>query len=111
MATLGGSVSPAPLATLSRGTLRQVGVVHLRKHGLMMLCGSVTVHCPPGFRTFYPRDSSGHQLPVLLPYRMVCIARFPLRSLPPAPRFTPMPARTMPLHTLPPRTMPPQAAG
>jgi hypothetical protein len=111
LATLGGNVSPAPPATPRQGTLRRVGVIHLSHPGLVMLCVPVNAHCPRGFRIVYPKEFSGHRPPVLLPYRVVCITRFPLRSLPPEPRLTPMPARTMPLRTLPPHTMPPQAAG
>ena len=38
--------------------------------------------------------------------RAACIPRFPLRTLPPEPRLTPVPVVTRPLHT-----MLPQAAG
>ena len=79
--------------------------------GLVMLCEPVILHCPHGFRAISPRDLSGRRPPGLLRYRMVCIARFPLRTLPPEPRLTPMPDHTMPLNTLPPHTMPTQAAG
>jgi hypothetical protein len=111
MAALAGSTSPAPLATLGRATPRRLGVVQLSQYGLVMLCEPVILHCPHGFRAIYPRDLSGGRPRALLRYRMVCITRFPLRSLPPAPRLTPMPEHTMPLNTLPPRSMPPQAAG
>jgi len=79
--------------------------------GLVMLCEPVILHCPHGFRAISPGDLSGRRPPGLLRYRMVCIARFPLRTLPPEPRLTPMPDHTMPLNTLPPHTMPTQAAG
>jgi hypothetical protein len=103
MATLGGNVSPAPLATPSRATLRQVGVAIRSQPGLLVRCRPVIVHCPPGYRAMYPRVRSGGP-PVLPPYRVACIAPVPLRS--PEPQFTPVPAVTRPLHT-----MPPQAAG
>jgi hypothetical protein len=106
MATLGGNVSPAPLATASQATLRQVGVVHLSQPGLVILCGPAVVHCPPGFRAIYPRAPSGGRPPELLPRLVACVARFPLRSLPPQPQLTPVPVVTRPLHT-----MPPQGAG
>jgi hypothetical protein len=101
-AAVGGSASPIPLASGSRATLRQVGVVHPGQPGLVMLCGPAVVHCPPGFRAIYPRARSGGRPPELMPYRLVCVARFPLRSLPPEPQPTPVPAVTRPLHTMPP---------
>jgi len=111
LAAPGGSASPMPLATPGRATLRQPGVVELSPYGLVMLCEPVILHCPRGFRAIYPSDLSGRRPPGLLRYRMVCITRFPRRTLSPEPRLTPMPDYTMPLNTLPPRTMPPQAAG
>jgi hypothetical protein len=101
-AALGGSASPIPVPTTARATLRQVGVVNLSQPGLVVLCGPVPVHCPPGFRAVYRRDLSGRRPRVLLPYMAACIARFRVGTLPPEPRLTPVPVRTLPLRTMPP---------
>jgi hypothetical protein len=106
MTTLGGNVSPAPPATSGEATLRQVGVIHLSQPGLLVRCRPVIVHCPPGYRVLYPRLRSGGRPPELVPYRLDCVARFPLRTLPPEPLRTAAPYRTPPL-----RTQPPQPAG
>jgi hypothetical protein len=101
MTTLGGSVSPAPVATASRGTV-QAGVVHLSQPGVVVLCGPVTGHCPPGYRAIYPRVRSGGRPPELLPFRLACVAPVPLHTMPPD-QFTPVPVVTRPLHTMPPQ--------
>lgn len=88
-------------ATASRVMVRRVGVVSLSPRGLVMLCGPVAGHCPPGFRIVYREAISGRP-PRLLPRLAGCAARFPLRSLPPEPRVIPEPLRTPPLPTMPP---------
>ncbi|HEY6277596.1 MAG TPA: hypothetical protein VIX86_14815 [Streptosporangiaceae bacterium] len=100
------SASPVPVATVGQATLRQVGVVNL-SHPFEVLCGPVTVRCPPGFRKLYRRTGlSGRRARVLIPEFAICVARFREFPPPPEPRLTPQP-----LRTLPPHTMPPQAAG
>jgi hypothetical protein len=107
MAALGGSASPIPLATAGQATVRQVGVVNLSQPGLVVLCGPVNVHCPPGFGKLYLMTRSAGPRPrSLLPYPAVCVARFRGHPMPPEPQLTPVPVATRPLHT-----MPPQAAG
>jgi len=101
MTTLGGNVSPAPLATPGRATVQQAGVVHLTQPGLVVLCGPVTGHCPPGFRTVFHRAIASGRPPVLLP-RMVACIRFTAGTSP-EPQLSPLPVVTRPLHTMPPQ--------
>ncbi len=98
----GGSASPSPAATVGRVMVRQVGMIKLSRPGLVVVCGPAAVHCPPGYRILYRTTLSGRGPRALLPYVAVCIGRFRISTLPPEPRLTPLPARTMPLHTMPP---------
>jgi hypothetical protein len=97
-----GSASPIPQATVGRITVRQVGVAIRSQPGLVVLCASAVVHCPPGYRVLYRKIFSGFRPRVRLPYVTVCIPRYPMGTPSAGPRVNPPPVRTPPLHTMPP---------